>query len=85
VDDIWILLGESLLIEKFAPIWNSTVEGFGNHDPGSGRYNSHRPPWNVVHPGRPWANKMRENRRPRQDILTTLSLRLSEATEQDGA
>ena len=84
VDDIWIPLGESLLIEKFAPIWNSTVEGFGNHDPGSGRYNSQRPPWDVVHPGRPWADRLRENKRSRQEILTTLSLRLSEATE-DGA
>ena len=84
VDDIWIPLGESLLIEKFAPIWNSTVEGFGNHDPGSGRYNSQRPPWDVVHPGRPWADRLRENRRSRQEILTALSLRLSEVTE-DGA
>ncbi len=85
VDDIWIPLGESLLIEKFAPIWNSTVEGFGNHDPGSGRYNSQKPPWDVVHPGRPWADRLRENRRSKQEILTILSLRLSEATEGDGA
>ncbi len=53
VDDIWIPLGESLLIESFAPVWNSTVEGFGNHDPGSGRYNSQKPLWDMVHPGRP--------------------------------
>lgn len=44
VDDIWIPLGESLLIERFAPIWNSTLDGFGNHDPGGGRYSSQRPP-----------------------------------------
>lgn len=37
VDDIWIPLGESLLIERFVPVWNSTIDGFGNHDPGSGR------------------------------------------------
>jgi len=54
VDDIWIPLGESLLIEGFAPVWNTTVDGFGNHDPGKGRYNSQRPPWDMVHPGRPW-------------------------------
>ena len=79
VDDIWIPLGESLLIERFAPVWNSTIDGFGNHDPGSGRYNSQKPPWDVVHAGRPWAEKMRPNRRSQQEILHTLSSRLSES------
>ncbi len=44
VDDIWISLGESLLIEKFSPIWNTILVGFGNHDPGKGRYNQQRSP-----------------------------------------
>ena len=38
VDDIWIPLGESLLIEMFNPLWNKVIDGFGNHDPGSGRH-----------------------------------------------
>ena len=38
VDDIWIPLGESLLIGRFSPVWNAIIDGFGNHDPGSGRY-----------------------------------------------
>lgn len=57
VDDIWIPLGESLLISKFAPIWNTLIDGFGNHDPGSGRYKGMRPKWDVLHPGRPWAER----------------------------
>jgi len=57
VDDIWIPLGESLLIAKFAPIWNAIIDGFGNHDPGSGRYKGLRPKWDVLHPGRLWADK----------------------------
>lgn len=57
VDDIWIPLGESLLIAKFSPIWNSIIDGFGNHDPGSGRYQGMRPRWDVLHPGRSWAAK----------------------------
>jgi hypothetical protein len=57
VDDIWIPLGESLLIAKFAPVWNALIDGFGNHDPGSGRYNGLRPKWDVLHPGRKWAEK----------------------------
>jgi hypothetical protein len=57
VDDIWIPLGESLLILKFAPVWNAMIDGFGNHDPGAGRYNGLRPKWDVLHPGRSWADR----------------------------
>jgi hypothetical protein len=57
VDDIWIPLGESLLIAKFAPVWTTLVDGFGNHDPGGGRYQGLRPRWDVLHPGRGWAAK----------------------------
>ncbi len=57
VDDIWIPLGESLLIAKFAPVWNAVIDGFGNHDPGSGRYKGLKPKWDVLHPGRSWADK----------------------------
>lgn len=57
VDDIWIPLGESLLIAKFSPIWNTRIDGFGNHDPGKGRYEGMRPRWDVLHPGRAWAEK----------------------------
>lgn len=65
VDDIWIPLGESLLIAKFAPVWNSLIDGFGNHDPGNGRYQGKRPRWDVLHPGRAWASKCQ----PRQESL----------------
>ncbi len=54
---IWIPLGESLLIARFRPIWNVVLDGFGNHDPGKGRYNGARPLWDVLHPGRGWAKR----------------------------
>lgn len=57
VDDIWIPLGESLLIAKFDPLWNRLIDGFGNHDPGKGRHAGLRPRWDVLHPGRPWAER----------------------------
>lgn len=60
VDDIWIPLGESLLIAKFAPVWNTLVDGFGNHDPGAGRYEGLRPRWDVLHPGRAWGEKCKQ-------------------------
>lgn len=57
VDDIWIPLGESLLIAKYSPIWNTLIDGLGNHDPGKGRHAGLRPRWDVLHPGRPWAER----------------------------
>jgi hypothetical protein len=59
IDDIWIPLGETLLIAHFKPVWNLYLEGFGNHDPGAGRYEGLRPMWDVLHPGRAWAEKCR--------------------------
>lgn len=58
VDDIWIPLAESMLIIMFFPLWNVRIDGFGNHDPGSGRYNQQKSVWDVIHPGRPWATKL---------------------------
>lgn len=60
VDDIWIPLGESLLIARFSPLWNKLVDGFGNHDPGKGRHKGLRPRWDVLHPGRSWAERCQE-------------------------
>jgi hypothetical protein len=68
VDDIWIPLGESLLIEKTRPLWNMVLDGFGNHDPGSGRYKQQRSAWDVIHPGRQWALKLQEGR-PEAEII----------------
>lgn len=68
VDDIWIPLGESLLITMFSPLWNQHLDGFGNHDPGKGRYNQQRSPWDTVHPGRSWAEKLQPNSRTAEQI-----------------
>lgn len=62
VDDIWIPLGESLLIERTKPLWNVIVDGFGNHDPGSGRYNQKISSWDTIHPGRNWAKKLQKGK-----------------------
>jgi hypothetical protein len=73
VDDIWIPLGESLLIEKFQPIWNTVLDGFGNHAPGSGRYDQQRSAWDVIHPGREWAERCAPNERGADQILAEVA------------
>lgn len=73
VEDIWIPLGESLLISKFSPVWNLLVDGFGNHDPGSGRYNGLRPRWDVLHPGRLWAENCRQRPESAETICSEVS------------
>jgi hypothetical protein len=58
VDDIWIPLAESMLIERFKPVWNRVLDGFGNHDPGKGRHQGMMPQWDCLHPGRVWAERL---------------------------
>lgn len=58
VDEVFIPLGESLLISHFKPLWNVVVDGFGNHDPGAGRVGGKKPAWDILHPGRVWANRL---------------------------
>lgn len=76
VDDIWIPLGESLLIAKHSPVWNNFIDGFGNHDPGRGRYQQVRSRWDVLHPGRAWAMKCQERDETQAQIITELTAQL---------
>ncbi|MGB7712319.1 MAG: Eco29kI family restriction endonuclease [Microcoleus sp.] len=48
---------EAALIKLNQPLWNVAVDGFGNHDPGRGRYEQAKSDWDVIHPGRPWAER----------------------------
>lgn len=72
VEDIWIPLGENLLVAKFAPIWNTLIDGFGNHDPGKGRYNQVRSRWDVLHPGRSWVGRLQDRPETADQIITEL-------------
>lgn len=59
VDEVFIRLGERLLITRYKPVWNVVVEGFGNHPVGKGRNEGRRPPWDILHPGRAWADRLK--------------------------
>jgi Eco29kI restriction endonuclease len=83
IDDIWIPLGETLLIAKFKPVWNLSLDGFGNHDPGSGRYDGLRPLWDVLHPGRSWAVKCKARTETSRDLATKVAEFLEENEPTD--
>jgi hypothetical protein len=48
---------EAALIRKFEPLWNTMIDGFGNHTPGVGRFEQAKSGWDVLHPGRAWADR----------------------------
>lgn len=82
VDDIWIPLAESMLIERFKPLWNRCIDGFGNHDPGKGRYQQQKSPWDCIHEGREWAEKLNPNTTSKDELLEKVSKYLENYTVQ---
>ncbi len=66
---IWVPLAETSVISRCQPLWNTVVDGFGNHDPGKGRKNSVRPRWDTLHPGRAWAAKLVDRGESQEDII----------------
>lgn len=72
-EDIWIPLGESLLIEWFQPLWNVEIEGFGIHTPGAGRRKQVQSKWDTLHPGRAFAADLPPNPMGREELLTTVA------------
>ncbi len=55
VEEVWIPGAVQLMIGDHRPVWNTVVEGFGHHNPGSARrHSTPRSPWDELHPGRPW-------------------------------
>ena len=63
---------EAALIKMNRPLWNSAVDGFGNHDPGRGRYEQAKSDWDVLHAGRTWAKKCKGISRDNELILAKI-------------
>lgn len=74
VDDLWIALGEALLISQYSPVWNQSLDGFGNHDPGKGRHQGLMPRWDLLHPGRAWAARLQ----PRAETADTVGAEIEQ-------
>ncbi|MGE3689874.1 MAG: Eco29kI family restriction endonuclease [Novosphingobium sp.] len=47
-----------MVTETFRPVWNRAIDGFGNKDPGRRRATQYESPWDVLHPGRKFAEKL---------------------------
>jgi len=69
---------EAELIRQYKPLWNSVVDGFGNHDPGSGRYGQSPSEWDILHPGRSWAAKLKGKSSSKEAVVEKVGAYLQE-------
>ncbi|WP_234334772.1 Eco29kI family restriction endonuclease [Streptomyces sp. NRRL S-118] len=72
--EAFVSLAERVMIRHYRPVWNTVVDGFGNHNPGAGRFDKQaRPAWDDLHPGRWWSHPKRmkkpSTRSPEQSRL----------------
>ena len=73
LDPVWIGLTEQILITEYQPLWNVVVDGFGNHNPGSGRRNQRRSQWDTLHSGRQWAILLRDREETVEDLTAAVN------------
>jgi Eco29kI restriction endonuclease len=72
---------EAALIKLHKPLWNTALDGFGNHDPGRGRYNQAKSDWDVVHQGRPWAPKCLGVHKEEKQVLEKIKRHLNKLSQ----
>ena len=63
---------EAALIKLNRPLWNVAIDGFGNHDPGRGRYEQAKSDWDVIHSGRPWAERCNGKHQEKSVIVANI-------------
>ena len=73
---------EAALIKLNRPLWNVAVDGFGNHDPGRGRYEQAKSDWDVIHPGRSWAERCNGTPKKESIIVSNIERHLENIGEQ---
>lgn len=67
---------EAALIKLNKPLWNTAVDGFGNHTPGKGRFEQAKSGWDVIHSGRIWAEKCKGIPTDERKILANIERHL---------
>lgn len=83
VGEVFIRLGETLLISRYQPVWNVVADGFGNKTEGAGRTKGERPIWDLLHPGRAFAQSLKVTRNP-DEIRQRISTHFQEYPPHDG-
>lgn len=73
MDDAFIRLGETSLIAIYRPVWNSWLDGFGNHAPGGVRASSKRSRWDTLHGGRTHAIEHSDRDETRDHIVQEIT------------
>ena len=68
---------EAALIKLSRPLWNTVVDGFGNHTPGKGRFEQSKSQWDVLHPGRAWAERCRGVAPKKDQILRQIAAHMA--------
>ena len=63
---------EAALIKLNRPLWNVAIDGFGNHDPGRGRYEQAKSDWDVIHSGRSWAERCNGKHQEKSVIVANI-------------
>ena len=72
---------EDYLINFFKPIWNSETKicfGLGKHGDSSEIRVNKRSPWDTLHPGREWAEAIKQNQKEPEVILKQITEHLTE-------
>jgi hypothetical protein len=69
---------EAALIKLNRPLWNTIVDGFGNHTPGAGRFEQAKSDWDQIHPGRGWAEKCKGMPNDKDKIIAEIEKHFGE-------
>jgi hypothetical protein len=77
-DMLFVPMAERLMIQTYRPLWNVLIDGFGNHDPGSGRYDQERSSWDTLHRGRRWTPRLSEPSYTAADLRVRTVVQLNE-------
>ena len=80
---VWIPLGESAVIRRTLPLWNTVVDGFGSKAAGKGRFAGQRSRWDTLHPGRRHALPLSDRIEPLSTIEGAIRVAVNASSEED--